>query len=82
MGSRARRPFPAKLAGALFAAGLILSHPRCAHAYFDPGTGSYVLQAVVAGLLGLLLTLKSTWRAAANAIARLLGRRGKGKDDR
>lgn len=80
MGPRAPRTAPARLLGALLAAGILLAHARRAHAYFDPGTGSYVVQAVVAGLLGALLTLKSTWRAVASAFDRVFGRGGKRKD--
>lgn len=33
-----------------------------AHAYIDAGSGSYVLQMIVAGFLGLLFTLKLSWQ--------------------
>jgi hypothetical protein len=33
-----------------------------AHAYIDPAAGSLLLQAVIAGVAGLLLTLKLFWR--------------------
>lgn len=33
-----------------------------AHAYLDPGTGSYVLQLLVAGLLGAFFAMKLYWR--------------------
>lgn len=33
-----------------------------AHAYIDPGTGSYILQIVIAGLVGAAFTLKLFWR--------------------
>ena len=33
-----------------------------AHAYVDPGTGSVVLQMVIAGALGAAFTLKRFWR--------------------
>lgn len=32
-----------------------------ANAYFDPGTGSMVLQLLMAGILGFLFTLKTYW---------------------
>ena len=35
--------------------------PREAHAYLDPGTGSYILQILLAGLLGALFMLKVYW---------------------
>ncbi len=41
------------------AAFLLLS--RTAHAYVDPGTGSYVLQMVVAGIAATGLTMRLFW---------------------
>ena len=38
----------------------ILASP--AYGYIDPGTGSYVLQVVLAFLLGALFALKMFWR--------------------
>lgn len=38
---------------------LFLLFPKPAQAYLDPGTGSYVFQLLVAGLLGSLFFLKS-----------------------
>lgn len=37
----------------------LLSAP--AFAYLDPGTGSYLLQLVLAGILGALLSIKLFW---------------------
>jgi hypothetical protein len=34
---------------------------REAHAYLDPGTGSYILQILIAGLFGALFMLKMFW---------------------
>jgi len=33
-----------------------------AHAYIDPGTGSFMLQMLFAGLLGALFAIKTFWR--------------------
>lgn len=33
-----------------------------ANAYLDAGTGSYVLQMIIAGTLGGFFTLKTYWR--------------------
>ena len=38
---------------------VLLAIPVKTHAYIDPGTGSYIIQVVIAGVLGGLLTLKS-----------------------
>jgi hypothetical protein len=41
---------------------ICLATPRDAHAYLDPMTGSVILQAVVAGVLGTLFAVKVYWR--------------------
>ena len=33
-----------------------------AQAYLDPGTGSYILQLILAGLFGTLFTVKIFWK--------------------
>jgi hypothetical protein len=44
------------------AAGLFgLIFPQIAFAYLDPGTGSYILQMLIAGLLGILFAIKVFW---------------------
>lgn len=35
--------------------------PEFAHAYLDPGTGSYILQIIAAGALSSLFLVKSYW---------------------
>ena len=35
---------------------------RVVLAYIDPGTGSYVLQLIIGGLLGVAVTVKAFWR--------------------
>ncbi len=39
-----------------------LIFPRPAHAYLDPGTGSYILQLLIAGLLGVAFAVKMFWK--------------------
>lgn len=41
---------------------------RDAYAYLDPGTGSYFLQLVIAGLLGALFFVKTFWRSIFKSI--------------
>jgi len=48
-----------------------------AHAYIDPSTGSYILQILLAGLLGALFTLKIFWRNFKGFFGRLFARSGK-----
>lgn len=47
---------------AVAAAAAALGFPRDVHAYLDPGTGSYVLQLVLAALLGGLFAIKLFWK--------------------
>ena len=35
---------------------------REAYAYLDPGTGSYLLQLIMAGILGGMLAIKMFWK--------------------
>lgn len=41
---------------------LMITIPRAAYAYVDPGTGSWILQTVLAGILGISFALKTYWR--------------------
>lgn len=41
--------------------GLLLIATAPARAYIDPGTGSYLLQIAVAGLMGAVFALKLSW---------------------
>jgi len=45
----------------LAVAGLLLL-PGAAEAYIDPGTGSYLVQALVAGAMGALLAARTHWQ--------------------
>ena len=42
---------------------LVFVVPGTAHAYLDPGTGSFVLQMLVAGFLGAVLYVKMAWQS-------------------
>ena len=46
---------------ALLLALLVLSLPRPLAAYLDPGSGSFLLQVLVAGLLGGVFAVKRFW---------------------
>ena len=50
-----RHPWPVLLVA------LWLALPGTAHAYLDPGTGSYLLQLLVGGFLGGLYAVKIFW---------------------
>lgn len=40
---------------------LFIAYSQDVYAYVDPGTGSYLIQIVVAGLLGLIYALRLYW---------------------
>ena len=50
-----------------------------AHAYLDPGTGSYVLQIIIAALLGVSFATKMFWLRIRTFFGSLISRRPKGK---
>jgi hypothetical protein len=54
---------------------LVLIPVRDAFAYVDPGTGSYVLQLIMAGLLAAAFALKSYWRNITAFLSRLLSKK-------
>ncbi len=58
---------------------LFLLPARDAWAYLDPGTGSFMLQAVIALLMGALLTLKLYWQRLKSFFSSL-SRRDRGDD--
>jgi hypothetical protein len=41
--------------------GFLMSVPPPVYAYVDPGTGSYVLQIIIAGVAAASLSLKLFW---------------------
>jgi len=49
--------------------------------YLDPGSGSYLLQLLIAGALGALFALGVYWKRAKGFISRLLGRHKDGDPD-
>lgn len=49
--------------------------PQKAHAYLDPGTGSYILQVLAAVLFAGLFVLKTWWTQVKHVISKLFGRK-------
>ncbi len=45
------------------------------YAYIDPGTGSYLLQILLATLLAFLFTVKSYWKKIKGFLKRVFTRR-------
>ena len=55
----------------IFVALSILCIPSKAYAYIDPGTGNMILQGLIAGLMGVLFTIKIYWTRIKNFLFRL-----------
>ncbi|MFN2370600.1 MAG: hypothetical protein ABR506_05520 [Candidatus Krumholzibacteriia bacterium] len=64
-------------AAALLAAALLLA-PAAAHAYIDPGTGSFVIQGIIAAVVGAGVALKMFWGRITGALG---GKRRPADDD-
>lgn len=60
---------------AILAGSFLILLPSLAAAYVDPATGSYVLQLLLAGLLGALFALKVFWHRAIGLFRGLFRRR-------
>jgi O-antigen/teichoic acid export membrane protein len=61
----------------VFAAALMCAlYSRQIYAYIDPGTGSFVLQAIVAAVVGSLFTVKLYWGRIRDYIVRRFSRSG------
>jgi hypothetical protein len=56
---------------------LIMPNGR-AMAYLDPGTGSFIIQILVASLLGILMVLRVFWTRILNFVQGLIGGSSKG----
>jgi hypothetical protein len=52
---------------------LVLFASEEAFAYIDPASGSYILQLILAGLLGAAFAIKMMWRRIRAFVGRLLG---------
>lgn len=63
---------------AVLATGVLTANP--AHAYIDPGSGSMVIQLLVAAIAGGLFTLKVYWRRLKSHFG--LGAKSDGGDDK
>jgi hypothetical protein len=58
----------------------LLCFPSPCYAYIDPGSGSMLLQALLAGIVGALFTIKMYWRECKRFIGRMLGRQDAGQE--
>ena len=62
------------LLGVVMAALALFSQPS-AHAYIDPGSGSIILQAILAAIFGAAVTLKLFWQKIKLGVLGLFGAR-------
>jgi hydrogenase-4 membrane subunit HyfE len=53
---------------------------KASQAYVDPGTGSYVLQVMIASILAAAFLMKSTWHKIRDAVVRRFVKRA--EDDK
>lgn len=49
--------------------------------YLDPGSGSYLLQLILAGLLGGLFVMRHSWRRITSLVSKLFHRGETDKPD-
>jgi hypothetical protein len=49
---------------------MLLATPRQLAAYIDPGSGSYLIQALMAGLLGGFFAVKTFWKQIRSYFSR------------
>lgn len=49
--------------------------PAPAYAYLDPGTGTMIVQAVVAGIAGALVTIKIYWVTVSSWVKNLFSKK-------
>lgn len=66
--------------GLLWMVTLVFARP--AQAYLDPGTGSYIVQIIVASLLGVGLFMKSFWMSIKSILGKYFSKfQGSGEDN-
>jgi hypothetical protein len=53
---------------------VILCYSQSAAAYLDPGTGSLILQMLIAGIIGAMFTIKLYWYRLKAFVARTFGK--------
>jgi hypothetical protein len=49
---------------------LFIAMPSNAYAYLDPGTGSFIMQGLVAGIAGGLIAIRAYWRRVRQVFRR------------
>ncbi|MBN1127404.1 MAG: hypothetical protein JXA71_00355 [Chitinispirillaceae bacterium] len=65
----------------LFLLFIVFCFPVEVYPYIDAGTGSFMLQILIAGLVGSLFALKLFFRRIVNGIRKLMGKSGPPETD-
>jgi hypothetical protein len=63
----------------VFSTIIIEGFPHNAYAYLDAGTGSYIIQLILATLIGGLFAIKLFWKKITNSVKKLLFKEEKHK---
>lgn len=53
---------------------VMLLFPPNAFAYIDPGTGSFIIQMIIAGAMGALFTVKMYWKKISSYMKRMFSK--------
>jgi len=69
-----------KLVKCFIAALIIIICPIYAFAYLDPGSGSYIFQILIAGLIGSIYAIKLFWKRIKGSVINILKRSEKFDD--
>jgi hypothetical protein len=59
---------------------IFLSFPKNCLAYIDPGSGSYVVQVIIASLLGATFAIKLYWKKLIKLIKDVFNKKEKKKE--
>ena len=65
----------------LMAFWVLILHPNSAHAYLDPGTGSMIIQAAIAVILAVSVSIGFYWRRLKSFLNRLFSHNKKEDHD-
>lgn len=56
---------------------ILVGFQKDAYAYLDPGSGSFIFQLLIAGLLGGIFLLKNFWKKSISALSGIFKKRSK-----
>ena len=60
---------------------ILVSWPRTASAYLDPGTGSYIIQVILAAIFGSIFAIKMYYYQIKNFFKKLFSKNQKDSKD-